>query len=183
MPAGAVPEAPRAAVQRLDDALLHVMRNAAPLGFQGRYEFLAPILDKTFAFSEMARISVGQHWDRLGPERQAELVARFRQMSTTTFAARFDGYSGERFEIVGEDEAGRGRVVVLSRIVKASGETVPLNYIFTEVGGDWRAVDIYLNGTISELAIYRSEFVSVLNREGYDGLIRRIDEKIARLKG
>jgi phospholipid transport system substrate-binding protein len=71
---------------------------------------------------------------------------------------------------------------VLSRIVKASGEPVPLDYVFTETSSGWRAVDIYLQGTISELAIYRSEFASVLNREGYDGLIRRIEEKIARLR-
>jgi phospholipid transport system substrate-binding protein len=67
--------------------------------------------------------------------------------------------------------------------VKGSDETVPLNYVFTQIEGNWRAIDVYLEGTVSELAIYRSEFVSVLNREGYEGLIRRIDEKIARLKG
>ncbi len=182
-PAGAASEEPHAVVQRLNDALLHVMQNAARLRFRGRYDYLAPVLDRTFSFSEMARISTGQHWGRLGPERQSELVARFRQMSITTFAARFDGYSGERFELLGEEETVRGQVLVLSRIVKSSGETVPLNYVFAEIGGEWQAVDVYLQGTISELAIYRSEFVSVLSREGYDGLIRRIDEKVARLRG
>lgn len=182
-PAYTVPEEPRAIVQRLNDALLYVMQNAAQLQFQGRYDYLAPILDETFSFAEMARISTGQYWPRLSPERQTELAARFRQMSITTFAARFDGYSGERFETLGTEDTVRGGVLVLSRIVKGSDETVPLNYVFTQIEGNWRAIDVYLEGTVSELAIYRSEFVSVLNREGYEGLIRRIDEKIARLKG
>jgi phospholipid transport system substrate-binding protein len=181
--ASAATEAPVAVVQRLNDALLHAMTNATRLGFQGRYDALAPVLERTFAFAEMTRIATGQYWDRLDGERQAELVEWFRRMSITTFAVRFDGYSGERFEVLGEDDAPRGRVRVLSRIVKPSGETVQLNYVFTEIGDDRRVIDIYLQGTISELAIYRSEFVSVLNREGYDGLIRRIEEKIARLKG
>lgn len=175
-------EAPRAVVQRLNDALLDAMKNAGQLGFQGRYDKLAPVLEQTFTFSEMARIAVGQHWSQLSPSQQAELVAHFTRMSITTFAVRFDNYSGERFEVLGEEDAPQGRVVVLSRIVKASGEPVPLNYVFTQTSGGWRAVDIYLQGTISELAIYRSEFVSVLNREGYSGLIRRIEEKIARLR-
>jgi phospholipid transport system substrate-binding protein len=174
---------PRAAVQRLNDALLDAMKNATRLGFQGRYEQLAPVLDRTFAFSEMTRIAVGQYWNELSPAQRAELVARFTHMSITTYAVRFDGYSGERFEVLGQTDAPQGRVVVLSRIAQASGESVPLNYVFTETDGGWRAVDVYLQGTISQLAVYRSEFVSVLNREGYDGLIRRIDEKIARMKG
>lgn len=181
--ASAATEAPVAVVQRLNDALLHAMTNATRLGFQGRYDVLAPALDRTFAFAEMTRIATGQYWGQLDAERQAELVESFKRMSITTFAVRFDGYSGERFDVLGEEDAARGRVRVLSRIVKPSGETVQLDYVFTETGGDWRAIDIYLQGTISELAIYRSEFVSVLNREGYDGLIRRIEEKIARLRG
>jgi len=178
----AATEPPRAVVQSLNDALLHAMKDAAQLGFQGRYDMLAPVLEQTFAFSEMARIAVGQHWSQLDPAQQAELVTQFKRMSITTFAARFDGYSGERFEVVGENDVPGGRVVVVNRIVKASSEAVPLNYVFTKSGGEWRAVDVYLQGTISQLAIYRSEFVSVLNREGYDGLVRRLEEKIARLK-
>jgi phospholipid transport system substrate-binding protein len=180
--AGAATDEPPATVERLNGALLDAMKNATQLGFQGRYDHLAPVLEQSFAFSEMARIAVGQHWSQLSPAQRTELVAHFRHMSITTFAVRFDGYSGERFEVVGQTDAPQGRVVVLSRIVKASGESVPLNYVFTEVDGGWRAVDVYLQGTISQLAIYRSEFVSVLNREGYDGLIRRIDEKIARMR-
>jgi phospholipid transport system substrate-binding protein len=179
---GAETQTPRAVVQRLNDALLDAMKNAAQLGFQGRYDALAPVLEQTFTFSEMARVAVGQHWSQLGPSQRTELVAHFKRMSITTFAVRFDGYSGERFEVLGEKDVPQGRVVVLSRIVKASGEPVPLDYVFTETSSGWRAVDIYLQGTISELAIYRSEFASVLNREGYDGLIRRIEEKIARLR-
>lgn len=182
-PVHAASEEPRAVVQRLNDALLYAMQNASRLGFQGRYDHLAPVLDQTFAFSEMTRIATGQYWAQLGPERQTELAARFRQMSITNFAARFDGYSGERFEILGAEDTVRGRILVLNRIVKPSGEIVPLNYVLTEIEGGWRAIDVYLEGTVSELAIYRSEFVSVLNREGYDSLIRRIDEKIARLRG
>lgn len=173
---------PRAIVERLNDMLLQVMKNAAQLEFQGRYDVLAPLLERSFAFAEMTRIAAGQHWSRLDQTQRDRLVERFTQMSIATFAARFDGYSGERFEILGEDEMPRGRALVRSRIVRPSSETVPLNYVFADVNGDWRIVDVYLKGTISELATYRSEFVSVLGREGFDELIRRIDDKIAKLR-
>lgn len=181
VPAGAA-ESPRAVVQRLNETLLHVMKNAADLGFQGRYDVLAPVLERSFAFAEMARIAAGQHWSRLDQAQRDKLVERFTQMSVATFAARFDGYSGERFEVLGGDEVPRGRALVRSQIVRPSSETVPLNYVFADVNGDWRIVDVYLKGTISELATYRSEFASVLSREGFDELIRRIDDKIAKLR-
>lgn len=181
--ASAASEEPRAVVERLNATLLQVMMNAQRLGFQGRADMLAPVLEKTFAFPGMVRIAVGQHWNTLDPDQKARLVERFTQMSIATFANRFDGYSGERFEIIGGEAAPRDRYLVRSDIVKPSGETVPLNYVFTRIDGDWRIVDVYLKGTISELATRRSEFVSVLGRQGFDELMRRIEKNIAALKG
>jgi phospholipid transport system substrate-binding protein len=41
----------------------------------------------------------------------------------------------------------------------------------------WQIADVYLNGTISELAIRRSEFASILQRQGVDGLIAELNRK------
>ena len=48
--------------------------------------------------------------------------------------------------------------------------------------GDWRVVDVYLDGTVSELALRRSEYSSALKREGFDELVGSVETKIADLK-
>jgi phospholipid transport system substrate-binding protein len=44
--------------------------------------------------------------------------------------------------------------------------------------GDWRIVDVYLNGTVSELALRRSEYSSLIKREGFQALLAALHERI-----
>jgi phospholipid transport system substrate-binding protein len=50
------------------------------------------------------------------------------------------------------------------------------------VDGGWRIVDIYLNGTVSELALRRSEYSALIQREGFKALLAKLDERINDLK-
>ncbi len=179
--ASAAPARPGELVTGLNEALLEVMRNASDLGFQGRYDRLAPVLRETFSFSAMAGISAGRHWRDLGPEQRRTLVGAFGRMSIGTFAARFDGYSGERFEVIGEEPGPRNTVLVRNQLLKSDGEAIEINYLLKRIKDRWRVVDVYLDSTFSELATKRAEYSAVLDREGFDGLIRRIEEKLAKL--
>jgi len=58
---------------------------------------------------------------------------------------------------------------VQTKIVKAKGDSVTLNYRVRENAGSWQISDVYLDGTISQLATQRSEFHSILQHEGVDG--------------
>jgi len=71
---------------------------------------------------------------------------------------------------------------VLTKIVVPDGEEVQLNYRLVERDGTWKIIDVYLNGTVSELALRRSEYSSALKREGFDQLLDSIETKIADLK-
>ena len=169
-------------VQKLNTTLLDVMQSADSLGYQGRYEKLDPVLRSTFDFGFMAKIAVGRAWNDLDEAKRAELVDRFSKMSVATFASRFDGFSGERFEIFGEKPGPRGTVIVDDRIIRPTKPAVGLNFVMKEQGdGDWRIIDVMLDGKFSELARQRSEFSSVLKKGGYEDLIIAIDERIADL--
>lgn len=176
-------EGPEAVVGRLNATLLEAMRGAKALGFEGRYRLLEPVLREVFHFPEMARTVAGGHWAGFTGEQQRRFVEAFSQMSITTFASRFDGYSGERWEIRGQRTGLRGTVIVENEIVKASGKRVPVNYLFRRFGDAWRVVDIFLDAKYSELALRRAEYGSVLRREGFEVLLRRIEEKRAQRGG
>jgi phospholipid transport system substrate-binding protein len=47
------------------------------------------------------------------------------------------------------------------------------------VDGNWRIIDVYLSGTVSELASRRSEFAAVLQRDGADGLVHLLEQRAA----
>lgn len=175
-----------AVVQRLNTTLLDVMQSADALGYQGRYEKLDPVLRSSFDFAFMAKIAVGRVWNELDGTERAALVERFSQMSVATFASRFDGYGGERFEIFGDKPGPRDTVVVDDRIIRPDDPEVGLNFVLkeqkaSEGEADWRIIDVMLDGKFSELARQRAEFSSVLKHGGYEELIAALDRRIAEL--
>ena len=180
---GAAEESPRVVAERLDAALLEAMRNAEALGYEGRYELLAPVLEQSFDFPFMARVSIGRYWRKMDEAQRAKLVEAFARLSIATFAARFNGYGGETFQILGEEEQPRGAILVVNHLVKTDGEAVPINYLMRENKGRWRVVDVFLDAKYSELAIKRAEYTAVYKRDGFDRLIEIMETKIANFAG
>jgi phospholipid transport system substrate-binding protein len=158
------------------DALLHTMKQGERLGQDGRYAALEPVVRRSFDIPYMTRVAVGPSWSSLPEAKRQQLTEAFGRYITATWADRFDSYSGEKLEIGGERPYGAA-VLVDTRIVKPDGEPVSINYLMRRDAGAWRIGDVYLTGTISELATRRSEFSAVLRRHGVDGLIDALNRK------
>jgi phospholipid transport system substrate-binding protein len=170
-----------APVRRFYDTLLDVMKRAKTLGIRGRYDVLAPVISSVFDLAAMTRIAVGPKWTSIPPDQQKELVDAFSRMTIATYASRFDGYSGEKFEIEPNVETRSNGSIVHTRIVQTSGEPVTLNYLLRKSGAGWRIVDVYLTGTISELATRRAEFATILESGGAQALIASLRSQADRL--
>lgn len=152
-------------------SLLDTMKQAKQLGVKGRYDKLSPVLAKTYDLPSMSKLAVGPSWSALTPQQQAAIVSAFTRMTIATYASRFDGFSGEQFQILETSDRTNGDKIVKTQIVKSDGGTVPLNYLMRKSGADWKIVDIYLDGTISELANRRAEFGAILKSGGPDALV------------
>lgn len=173
---------PADTIKTFYDALLSVMQQAKALGLQGRYQKLEPAIHKAFNLPLMTRLSVGPDWQKLGPDEQKKLIAAFSDLSVSTYAARFDGYSGEHFEVDPNPTQSASGVIVNTKLVLAKDEPVQLNYLMRDGDAGWQILDVFLKGTVSELATRRSEFSSVLRRDGADGLLRLIQSRVDDLK-
>lgn len=170
---------PAGVIEAFYATLLETMRNAERLGFEGRRQTLAPAIDKAYNLPLMARLSIGPQWNNLSPDEQRRFTEAFRELTLSTYAARFDGYSGEQLVVEPGAQSVQGGVIVRSKIVKSNGEPVQIDYLMRQDGDSWKIIDVYLKGTVSELATRRSEFGSVLRRDGAEALLKLIDRKIA----
>lgn len=177
------PAPARQVVETLDSALLDVMRNAQKLGFKGRFEQLSGVLKKIYDFPNMTRIVTGSNWKAFSPEQRAALADAYMRMSIATYATRLNGYSGEKFEIQGTDiiPPPSPAVLVRTRLIKNGGGEVKLNYRLHTTDEGWRIVDVFYNGSVSELAAQRSQYLDILKSKGYDGLMKTLEQKIADL--
>jgi len=174
-PAKAAP-GPSDVIRTFYDALLSNMKNAQALGIKGRYDKIEPLVFASFDVPFMSRLSVGSSWSTLTPEKKQELVKAFGRYIATTYATQFDGYSGEQLKVDGEQKV-KHATLVKSEIVKSNGEPVQINYLLHDNDDKWQIRDIYLAGTISQLATRRSEFASIMKGQGIDKLIAVLNEK------
>jgi phospholipid transport system substrate-binding protein len=175
--------APAALIQRFYDDLLAVMKEAKRLSFDQRYSRLTPAVNRSFDLPLMTRIAIGPGWTQIAADQQQRLTAAFSRYTVSVYANRFDDYSGERFEVEPRAAANANGTVVNTRLIKSNGEPLVLNNLLhQDAAGGWKIIDVYLSGTISELATRRSEFASVLQRAGAEGLVQMIEQRAAALR-
>jgi phospholipid transport system substrate-binding protein len=172
---------PTAVVQRLDDALLATLKDGESLGYDGRYARLQPVMRDTFDLDFMAEKALGQSWQQLSPADQTRWRELFADFTVANYAANFDRFTGQRFEVLGEESSVNDSKLVKTKVVTPGTDDVALTYRLQKGAAGWRIVDVYLKGTVSELALRRSDFASLLERDGFDALATALRGKIADL--
>lgn len=173
--------AARALIAGYQSALLDVMRQADALGVKGRAERLDGPVRATFDFDRMARAAAGKAWRTAVPAERADMVEAFAAYSVAVHADRFDGFSGERFVIDGTAPGPGGAVLVHTRIVRPDADPVALSYVVTAGPHGPAVVDVLLKGSISEVALRRSEWAAIGAREGLAGLIAALSAQTDRM--
>lgn len=178
----AEPSAPVKVIETMHAGMLDVMRTAASTTFEERAAKLEPVIDTAYDLDFMGRKSLGKSFDVLSPEDQKRWLELFHTFMVANYAGRFTSFSGQKFETLGEEPAAQDTVLVRTRLVDPGKENVDLAYRMRQQDGAWKVIDVYLKGTVSELALRRSDFTAILDREGFPALIANLDGKIADLR-
>jgi phospholipid transport system substrate-binding protein len=173
-----------APVQRLNAALLAIMKSGQGSRFQQRYEALAPVVEQTFDLLAVLQLSVGPRWGSLSADDQARLMTAFRRYTVASYVANFDSFSGQSLEVAPEIRSLANGDRVVQTTIAASGESGhTLSYIMRQTPSGWKAVDVLADGAISRIAVQRSDFRAVLTSGGSAGLVSTLERKIADLSG
>ncbi|MFO1153470.1 MAG: ABC transporter substrate-binding protein [Rhodospirillales bacterium] len=180
---------PRDVIDSLHAVLLKTLQSGkGPI--QARYDLLAPELGRIYDFRRMIEVATGASWATADDTQRDQLTKAFARLSTMIYADRFGGgYSGEKFEITGDRQGPRDTVLVDTLIHRGEatplqpGETptVAVTYVLSQRDGEWRIVDVLLDRSISELAVRRSDYASILRDGGVDQLIKVLNEKADKL--
>ena len=167
----------RQIIDKFQTELIHVMKDGKKLGYAGRYEKLEPAVMNSHDLPKIARIVVGKEGEKLTEEQQKKLADVFTRISVASYAHNFKDFSGEEFIIDSEEETKNGGVVIHSHLTIPNDKPVKFDYMLKEKGASWRIINIIANG-VSDLALKRSEYTAILQRDGFDALISQINEKI-----
>ncbi len=164
-------------VEKYQTELISVMKEGKKLGYAGRYAKLQDPVINSHDLPKIARVILGKDREALTPDQQKTLEDVIIRLSIASYAHNFKEFSGEEFAFDSEEETQRGQVVVHSHLNIPNDKPVKFDYMLKESEHNWRIINISANG-VSDLALKRSEYTSILQKEGFDSLITKINEKI-----
>jgi phospholipid transport system substrate-binding protein len=175
---------PDATIRALNAGLLGVMKAGKTVPFERRFAMLAPLIDQAFDMDALLRGAVGTRWAELPAADQEALRAEFRRFSIASWVANFDSFEGQSFSVAEAPRTlGGGALAVETKLNNPGGASVNLTYVMREGTDGWRAVDVLAEGSISRVAVLRSDFRAVLASGGAAALVARLRDKVATLGG
>ncbi|MBP1700011.1 MAG: toluene tolerance protein [Deltaproteobacteria bacterium] len=165
-------------VEKLQTALLAVMKDGNKLKYTGRYDQLEPVIRTTFDMPFISKTVLSKHWGTSNAGQRSKFVETFTKLGIATYAANFDSYSGERFKVISEKEVSGGRILVQTHLIKSDGGKVQLDYLLHRTESEWRVINVIAEG-VSDLALKRADYSNFLNNKSLEALIAKLNEKIA----
>ena len=173
---------PTAEVRLLCDRLIEVMKQGPQLGFEGRENKLRPVLSSAYDMQAVTKSTLGLAANKLTPEETEKLAEAYSRFSVATYADQFRSWGGESFQIEAPRPSTNGNMVVPSYIVGGDGNRTGIDYLVHESDGAWRIIDVLFQGSVSQVAVRRSEFVPIFRSQGVGALIAMLDTKTQALE-
>ncbi|HET6305642.1 MAG TPA: ABC transporter substrate-binding protein [Rhodopila sp.] len=185
LPARAAPDtAAIAPIQRFNTGLLAAMKAGEQTPFADRYRALAPIVQQVFNLDAVLATSIGLSWASLSDDQKARLGDAFARYTVSSYLANFNSYNGQTFEVLPDVRTiAPDQAVVQTKLQPANGSAVELDYVMRRFPTGWQAVDVLTNGSISRVAVQRSDFTHLINRGGAPALVLALNNKTANLSG
>lgn len=174
---------PSAPIQMLDNALLQIMQAGRRTAFPQRFQMLAPAVDQAFDLPQILQTSVGLRWNEVPQNQKAELATVFREYTVASYVANFDTYDGQRFQILPQRRQVGRDTVVETQLVPRSGSPTRLDYVMRQTARGWRAIDVLADGSISRVAVQRSDWRTLLSSGNATRLIQTLQQKVSSLSG
>ena len=168
------PDPAIATVQSFYDSLLASMKGGKALGPQGRYAKLKPEVEQDFDSTTMIKFAVGPDWSTLSAGDQKALTDAFSRMTAAQYAGNFDSFDGEKF-VVDPAVTVRGTDHYVSSKLVTKDQTVAFIYRLRQFGSNWKIIDVLLDGSISQIAVYRSDYSATMKSGGAGALVAKIN--------
>ncbi len=172
---------PQEKIRQTVDAVMVILRDKAlqaPDKQQERRAKIRQAVLQRFGFEEMAQRSLAIHWRHLTAAQQKEFVAVFSDLLERSYIAKVERGINHQLRYTKETIDKDGYAQVQSEIVDPQGMTVDVEYRLLQRQNNWEVYDVIIEG-VSMVNNYRTQFHTIITRESYDALIKKMRLKLA----
>ena len=159
------------------DAMLEILKNEQ-LDKDGKRAQMSTVINERFDFRAMSQRTLATNWKKTTDEEKQQFVALFSQLIENSYVGKIEAYTNEKVDYPGEKI--KGRKAVVETLIITSSADVPVNYKVYQKGDQWLVYDVIIEG-VSLISNYRSSYQEIVKKEGFDGLLTKMQAKIDEL--
>lgn len=145
-----------------------------------RRQALKKSISKIFDYTEMAKRSLGKHWNARSAAEKKQFAELFATLLENSYAGKIESYNNEKIiylkETVESDHA-----EIKSKVITSSRDEYTIDYRIFKQNDKWMVYDVVIEG-VSLVSNYRSQFNKIITANGYDKLVKKLQSKNEELK-
>lgn len=146
-----------------------------------RRQALKKTISTIFDYSEMAKRSLGKHWNVRTAAEKKQFADLFATLLENSYASKIESYNNEKIVYIKEILEDPEHSVVKSKVVTAARDEFALDYHLFKHEGKWMVYDVIIEG-VSLVSNYRSQFNKIITSNGYNALVKKLQSKNEELK-
>jgi phospholipid transport system substrate-binding protein len=182
-PADAAPsaESARAMIEEVSGDVLTILSDPSR-GDRQKFDALVVLLEEPIDLELVGRLILGRHWRTADDGQRRQYLELFREYALANLASKLHLYQGQSFEVTGAKVVSDKDALVTSRILSDGEPPLQVDWRLRQQNdGGLVTIDLIVEG-VSLIVTLRSEFASVIERRGFDGLLAELRQRIAQTR-
>ena len=168
-------------IEKISAKVLAILSDQA-LSDRQKFDALVALLDGPIDLDLVARLILGRHWRTADDAQRQQYLTLFREYALANLASKLHLYRGQSFEVTGAKVVSDQDALVSSRILSNGEPPLQVDWRLRERdGGAPVTIDLIVEG-VSLIVTLRSEFGSVIERQGFDGLLVELRQRITQTR-
>jgi len=146
---------------------------------EARRQALREVIDQRFNYHQMVRRALAKNWKGRSDQERREFTGLFKKLLENSYASKLESYSDETINFT--DEVIKGKYALVKTKVVRKASTIAVDYKLINGGGVWKIYDFVIEG-VSMVRNYRSQFSKIIRKDSYEGLVRKLTDKVNELE-
>jgi len=169
---------PQAAVESSVEAIIDALKDDA-LDKETRRQKIRAIISKRFDFRAMSQRTLATNWKKASDEEKEQFVDLFSRLIESSYIGKIEAYTDEKVQYPGETV--KGMKAFVKTLITSSSADIPVDYRLYRKDDQWLVYDVIIEG-VSLISNYRSSYQEIVKKEGFAGLLARMQDKIKELE-
>ena len=164
-------------INQLHETLINIMVISDTTGFEERYTYLEPVINKNFDTALISKVILGRYWKSIDEKIKVRFINLFNRLTISTYISRFNSYDNQIFKNISIEQLKENRYLVKTEFVRLKEKPISFNYIIQKNGKKWRIISVIADG-INDLSLKRAEYAAIIKKDGVEVLIKKLEQKI-----